>query len=107
MARALRRRATALAVLGFLGSVCAGPAGAGAAAGRPDGMRMLPAVHEEPIVERPRSEPGIESAIREVLCQEARTALRGGALGREVLAWLLTEGHHCRDQALLFDAFGF
>ena len=49
----------------------------------------------------------LDSAIRTLLCLEAREAIRTGRLGREVLDWIMSSSHTCPDERLLFDTFGF
>lgn len=49
----------------------------------------------------------LDSAIRTLLCLEAREAIRTGRLGREVLDWIMSSAQTCPDERLLFDTFGF
>ena len=61
-------------------------------------------LHDEPLVQ---TETTIDAAIRALLCVEARTAVNLGQLDRLGRQWVLAHGHRCRDERLLFDAFGF
>lgn len=49
----------------------------------------------------------IDIAIFKLFCLEARDAVQKGQLSREGRQWVLAHGHRCRDERLLFDAFGF
>jgi hypothetical protein len=49
----------------------------------------------------------IDIAIRTMLCLEARAAINMGQLDQPARQWVLAHGHRCRDERLLFDAFGF
>ena len=53
------------------------------------------------------AETTIDAAIRALLCVEVRAALNLGQLDRPGRQWVLAHGHRCRDERLLFDAFGF
>lgn len=53
-----------------------------------------------------RDEAWIDVATRTLFCLEARAAVQKGELSREGQLWVLTNGHHCQDDRLLFDALG-
>jgi len=61
-------------------------------------------LHDEPLV---RTDTTMDAAIRALLCVEARAAVNRGQLTRPGRQWVLAHGHRCRDERLLFDAFGF
>jgi len=54
-----------------------------------------------------RGPASLDSAMRTLLCLEARDARSTGHFSREVLDWVLTNAHNCEDQQLLSDLFGF
>lgn len=64
----------------------------------------MPRLHDELLV---LTETTIDAAIRALLCVEARAAVNLGQLDRPGRQWVLAHGHRCRDERLLFDAFGF
>jgi hypothetical protein len=53
------------------------------------------------------AETTIDAAVRALLCVEVRAAINLGRLDRPGRQWVLAHGHRCRDERLLFDAFGF
>lgn len=53
------------------------------------------------------AETTIDIAIRTMLCLEARAAINMGQLDQPGRQWVLAHAHRCRDERLLFDAFGF
>jgi hypothetical protein len=72
------------------------------------GIRDPEAGRHATVVLRPvPSESPLDTAIRELFCQEARDALREGRSDPTLLDWILTNAHACRDDRLLVDAFGF
>lgn len=78
----------------------------------PTGRKRDPVVAQDmarPYDARPAlaAETTIDAAIRTMLCLEARAAINVGQLDQPGRQWVVAHGHRCRDEGLLFDAFGF
>lgn len=49
----------------------------------------------------------LDTAIRMLLCLEAREAIRTREFSEQLLDWILSNAHRCTDDRLLVDTFGF